>query len=101
MTELATVQNLSTGPVQIDPEGHVLGAGEYGTAAHRTDHVRELIRAGLVGVVTEAPSKDSEVDGAYGAAERNTLAAQEAQAGDTDAPKASRKGATTTTAQEG
>lgn len=51
MTELASVQNLTAGPVLIDPEGHVLGAGETGEAAVRTEHVRALIRAGAVGVV--------------------------------------------------
>lgn len=71
MTELATVQNIGNVPVIIDEEGHTLGVGEYGTAAHRTDLVRELIHNGQVGVVTATPGPDSQLDGRFVVADRD------------------------------
>lgn len=95
MTELATVQNVSAGPVLITPEGHVLGAGEFGTAAILTDHVRELVRAGLVQRVDNVP--ESNVAPAFEAAHRRTEELRAEQTRD-DAPKGRK--AATTTAQE-
>lgn len=101
MTELAIVQNTGTAPVVIDDEGHTLGVGEYGTAAHRTDLVRALIHAGTVGVVSTAPTADSQVDGEYGAVRRDLEKAREEQAAAEKADRAQARKGATTTAQEG
>lgn len=101
MTELATVQNLSDGPVLIDPEGHSLGAGESGPVAIRTEHVRSLVRAGLIAVV-DRPAEGTRVDPSTAAAFQATDELRQAEADaakDADAPKGRK--ATTTTAQEG
>lgn len=102
MTELAIVQNTGTTPVVIDDEGHLLGAGEFAPAAHRTQRVRDLINAGLVGVISDVPERN--VDPAYTAAVRALEAREqqerdEAKAAKQDQPKPG-KGATTN-AQEG
>lgn len=103
MTELAIVQNTGSAPVPLSegPDARLLGVGEYGPAAHRTDHVRSLIRSGSLGLVSAAPTADSQIDGEYGAVARDLDRAREEQAAAEKADRAQARKGATTTAQEG
>lgn len=105
MTDYATVQNLTAGPVIIDADGRVLGAGEFAPAAVRTDLVRDLIRDNIVGVVSEAPPERQQA-AEYVEAHRATLALAKADENtarpvDVVEPKPARRASSATTAQEG